>query len=144
MLPFRVIQIERHRALERNATGLLPTNPFRLAAPPSGRATTRSFGTGTAEVLSEEKTMTANKSLIAFAPWGFASICIFVLAYIDHIRSVQLIAFAALSISIFFFAMSHRSFHAGHQPSIRYGARISAWATILAGILYLVLSQWWH
>jgi hypothetical protein len=37
MLPFRVIQIEQHRALQQSATGLLPPHPFRLAAPPPGR-----------------------------------------------------------------------------------------------------------
>src|ERR1700693_336429 len=37
MLPFRVIQIEQHRALQQNAVKLLPPNPSLLAGVSPGR-----------------------------------------------------------------------------------------------------------
>lgn len=81
---------------------------------------------------------------IIFLPWALASVCIYVAAYMDHLRFVQLAAFVALLLSALFFVLSHRPTDSQRQLPTKYGVRISAWATILAGVLYLVLSGWWR
>ncbi len=81
--------------------------------------------------------------IVIFLPWMISSICIYVAASMDHLKPVQLAAFIALFLAVFFFVLSYRSIGA-QQKIPKYGVRISAWATIVAGILYLTLSNWWR
>ena len=50
-----------------------------------------------------------------------------------------MVAFLALLLSILFFVLSYRSVAQGQNFPVKIGARISAWAAILAGLLYLIL-----
>jgi hypothetical protein len=84
----------------------------------------------------------SKRPIAIFVPWMFASACLYAVAYLDHLRSVQALAFLALFLSLVFFALSYRSLGLEQKFPVKYGARISAWATILAGLVYLVLSRW--
>lgn len=87
--------------------------------------------------------MEGSKRLIAiFIPWIFSSLCLYVFAFMDHLRSVQALAFLALFLSLLFFVLSYRSVGPVQKFPVKYGARISAWITILGALLYLVLSRW--
>jgi hypothetical protein len=83
------------------------------------------------------------KRMIAvFVPWMFASVCLYAVAVLYHLRSVQVLAFLALWISVVFFVLSYRSVAQGHKFPVKIGARISAWATFVAAAAYLALSRW--
>lgn len=87
--------------------------------------------------------MEGSKRLLAiFAPWIFSSLCLYVIASMDHLRSVRALAFLALFLSLLFFVLRYRSVGLEQKSPVKYGARISAWATILSALLYLVLSRW--
>jgi hypothetical protein len=60
---------------------------------------------------------------VIFLPWIIASVCIYVAAYMDRLRFVQLVAFLALFLSVLFFALSHRPTDSEPQLRIKYGVR---------------------
>lgn len=87
--------------------------------------------------------MGGTKRLLAiFVPWMVANVCLYVAAFMNHLRSVRMLAFLALFLSVLFFALSYRSMAAGKKFPIKYGVNISASATIIAAFLYLILSGW--
>jgi hypothetical protein len=84
----------------------------------------------------------SKRQITIFAPWIVANICIYVAASISHLRSVQVLAFLALFLSVVFFAFGYRSVTLEQKVPVKHGARISAWATVVALAVYLVLSRW--
>jgi hypothetical protein len=82
------------------------------------------------------------RSIAAFAPWMASNICLYLLGYMNHLQPVRWAAFFALFLSVLFFALRYRSTDAEQTVATKNGARISAWATFLAGFLYLYLSGW--
>jgi hypothetical protein len=82
------------------------------------------------------------RSIAAFAPWMASNICLYLLAYMNHLQPVRWAAFFALFLSVFFFALRYRSNGAEQTVATKYGGMISAWATFLAGFLYLYSSGW--
>ena len=85
-----------------------------------------------------EKSLKQSASI--FICCTIASICIYVVSYLDHLRMARLAAFVALFLSIYTFILSYRSGAAAQRVTVQ--AKVSLWATILAGALYLVLSGW--
>jgi hypothetical protein len=87
--------------------------------------------------------MEGPKRVIAtFVPWMVSNVLLYEIAYMDHLRSVRILAFLALFLSVLFFALSYRAVAAGKKFPIKFGVNISASVTILAGFLYLFLSGW--
>src|SRR5271170_560523 len=85
-----------------------------------------------------EKSLKQSASI--FICCTIASICIYVVSYLDHLGMARLAAFVALFLSIYTFILSYRSGAAAQKVTVQ--AKVSLWATILAGALYLVLSGW--
>lgn len=77
--------------------------------------------------------------IAAFAPWIVAGACISALAASQQQRLVQITAFIAIFTSILLFAFSYRAVSAGHHPTPKFGVRVAAWVTILAGLAYLIV-----
>jgi hypothetical protein len=82
------------------------------------------------------------RTITAFVPWMVSDVCLYVLGFMSGLRVVQLVAFFALVLSIFFFALSYRLTNSGQKSPAKYGVRVSAWATIFSAALYLILSRW--
>jgi|SRR5579862_1110936 len=95
----------------------------------------RTFGT-------KESIVEARKQLVTnFAPWAVASLLLYLLSLVDHLRLVQTAAFLALFLSVLFFILGHRALKSGEKVPTKYGVRICAWTTILACALYLFFSS---
>jgi hypothetical protein len=80
------------------------------------------------------------QSVSIFILSTIASICLYFVSYLDHLRVARLAAFVALFLSIYTFILSYRSGAAAQRVNVQ--AKVSLWATIFAGALYLVLSGW--
>jgi len=80
------------------------------------------------------------QSAAIFICCTIASICLYFVSYLDHLRIARLAAFVALFVSIYTFILSYRSGGAAQRVTVQ--AKVSLWATIFAGTLYLVLSGW--
>lgn len=78
------------------------------------------------------------RSVINLAVWVFASLGLYVLSYVGHLSAARLGAFIALVVSVLMFVFAYRS----GGSRVRLQVNISASATIIAGILYLVQSGW--
>src|SRR5579862_4996569 len=97
--------------------------------------TDRTFGT-------KKSIVEARKQLVTnFAPWAVASLLLYLLSLVDHLRLVQTAAFLALFLSVLFFILGHRALKSGEKVPTKYGVRICAWTTILACALYLFFSS---
>jgi hypothetical protein len=86
----------------------------------------------------------AKRSILIFLPWMIADLGIYVVASMRHLWPVEVAAFFALFLTVLFFVLSYRSAGAEQRVPTKYGARISAWASILAASLYLALSGMWR
>jgi hypothetical protein len=85
-----------------------------------------------------EKSLKQSASI--FICCAIASIGLYLVSYLDHLRIVRLAAFVALFLSSYTFILSYRSGAAAQRVTVQ--AKVSLWATIFAGALYLVLSGW--
>lgn len=84
----------------------------------------------------------AKDSVRIFVPWTVSSTCLYALAFMAHMKLVQVFAFLAVFLSVLFFVLHYRSMGAHQKALAKYGARISAWSTLVAAGLYLLLSPW--
>ncbi len=80
------------------------------------------------------------QSLLMFVTSAVASICLYVVSYMDHLTAARLAAFTALFLSIFTFVLSYRSGDTAQK--LKAQTKVSIWATIIAGGLYLFSSGW--
>lgn len=78
------------------------------------------------------------RSVINLVIWVFASVDLYALSFIGHLPIARLAAFIALLVSVLTFLFAYRS--TGSRLKLQ--INISASATIVAGILYLIQSGW--
>ncbi|MGC2001794.1 MAG: hypothetical protein WA658_18195, partial [Candidatus Acidiferrales bacterium] len=95
--------------------------------------------------LAWQKTMNwqPKRVVMAFVPWILASVLLYALASVQHLRLVQVFAFIATFLGVLLFALTYRSTHPGARPAPRFGLKVAAWSTILATFLYLIMT-WGH
>lgn len=87
--------------------------------------------------------MLSNKrSLSAYLPWIVVNAGICSLAFVDHLPVVEVVGFIAVFVSILLFTLSYRAEHGIPGTPMKYGPRISAWATFVTVFLYLAFSRW--
>jgi hypothetical protein len=78
--------------------------------------------------------------VMAFVPWIVASVLIYALGSLRHLRAIQVVAFIATFLGILFGVLTYRSTHPAARPAPEYGYRVTAWSTLLAALLYLILT----
>jgi hypothetical protein len=84
----------------------------------------------------------AKRLMILYIPMIVADTCIYVAAFMNHLRVVELSAFLALFLSILFFVLSYRSIAVGKNFPIKFGVNFSSSVTMVAAFLCLILSGW--
>lgn len=77
---------------------------------------------------------------MAFVPWILASVLLYALASLQHQRVVQVVAFIAVFLATLFFALTYRSTYPGARPVSKFGLKVASWSTILACLLYLIMT----
>jgi len=80
------------------------------------------------------------RMVIAFVPFIVASVLIYALASLQHLRAVQVVAFVATFFGILFCVLTYRSTYPAARPAPKLGFTVAAWSTILAGLLYLIMT----
>jgi hypothetical protein len=80
------------------------------------------------------------QSLIIFCACAIASVGLYLVSYMDHLTAARLAAFIALFLSILTFVVSYRAGSTAQKVNLQ--AKVSIWANIIAGGLYLLLSGW--
>lgn len=80
------------------------------------------------------------RSLVTFGIWVFASVDLYVLSVFNHLSGARVAAFVAVFLSAATFALAYRSNSTSRR--VKAQAVISASATLLAGIVYLVQTGW--
>ena len=78
--------------------------------------------------------------VIAFVPWIVASVLIYALGSLRHLRAIQTVAFIATFLGILFCILTYRSTYPAARPAPKFGFTVTAWSTIVAGLLYLIMT----
>jgi hypothetical protein len=78
--------------------------------------------------------------VMAFVPWIVTSVLLYALGSLQHQTIVQVVAFIATFLGILFGVLTYRSTYPAARPAPEYGFTVTAWSTLLAASLYLILT----
>ena len=78
--------------------------------------------------------------VMAFVPWIVASVLLYALGSLQHQTIIQVVAFIATFLGILFGVLTYRSTYPGARPAPKFGLTVAAWSTIVAGLLYLIMT----